>query len=297
MRRLVVLGGVALALIAPAAPAMARGRGHIGGGGGFRSGPPAFKGGFVHGGFGLRHGGSSFNFGIGFRNCGPFFKSGFHGYRSPFHCSPYAYGGYGSPYFGGYSYPYFSSFSLGSPYLGYPYLNSPYVGSGYLGTPYISSLYGTPGPTVIQLPPRYVYIKPSEEAGDRRDSLRPQEGDRYYLDQRVREEADRVRATTSIVDLIRRQLRVTYLEPGSYLVRWTGPVDNLTALEFQAVDDKGKTLHSRTVKEAPYQAVLRVPEETAAVHVLIESKGGATAAVKLPVAEFKALQPKESKSY
>ena len=50
-----------------------------------------------------------------------------------------------------------------------------------------------------------------------------------------------------------------------------------------------QALGAKSVREAPFRGLLRVPEKTAAVVVSIEMKNGSSASVKLPVAEFKAL--------
>ena len=186
----------------------------------------------------------------------------------------------------------YPGFSFGYPFYGYspfyqPFYTSPFsfwnVGLpyGYLGYPrYVEP--HRPAPAVIDAS-RVIVNQPQLVPCPERPA---DERERFYLDR-----APALRPV-SLVDLAREQIRVELAEPGMYFVRWTGPTEGLMLVEFQSVDGAGQVLASRLIKEAPFRGLLRVPEKTAAVLISVEQKSGAGASVKLPLAEFKALEAK-----
>jgi hypothetical protein len=305
---------------ATARGAVALGGGYRGGGfpgGGFRGGGypvGGYRGGYRGGGYygggyyggGYYGRGSDFRFGLGGRfgrfnvNLGygryhsryggywgshyPYFGGGFYSPGYVYGGFPFSYVGFGFPYYtGGLGFPYYAG--VGVPFNGWF--------GGYGLYPNVRDYYPAE-PAVVQLPPRVIYLDRENDDRyylSRRDDERfRRDGGRYYLDGRSRPAEDRPdQAPVSPLDAARAQLRVEAAEPGLYLVRWTGRPENVTAVDLQSVDERGQVLGSRLLTEAPFRGLLRVPEKTATVVVSVEQKGGASATLKLPLAEFKAM--------
>jgi hypothetical protein len=136
---------------------------------------------------------------------------------------------------------------------------------------------------------------------NRRQAAAPQTGGaigvaregRYYLDPVARpkpaEEPAETESVSSLLDQVKRQIRVEGVEPGLYSVRWLGPTENVTAVEFRALDGADKVLDTQTAKEAPYQVRLKVGADAERIEVRVQGQGGSSATLGLPAAEFRSL--------
>ena len=216
--------------------------------------------------FGLSIGGGDFRLRAGFFNGG--FHRGFH--RKGFHGKGFHHVGH------------FGSFGLGFPVYGlgglygyYPPGVPPFMTLGY-GYPYAY-------PPVSQ---RVFYIEPPASGVllERGSGYGTREGDeRYYLE---RPERPRLMAA---VEAAERQLRVENVEPGVYVLRWMGATAQVTSVEFSSRAEGGKVLHSRRLDAPPFRALLRTPDDTVEVVVLVTYRDGREVSVKLPTAEFRAL--------
>lgn len=294
----ILAAALAVLLVSPAFAIQRGGRGGPGGGG-FHAGPGrghGFSGGGPRGGFhgGFRGGfrGNHFNVSLGFRHRRHWSHVDWSGWGYPGYT--WGFPGYA---WGGWSYP-----AYGYPVVGYPWVNTAWA-SPYFGSPWLGGLagYGVLGPTLATRQWGYGYAPAVVDASQVIVNQPPPAGylrevpahpdHRFYLDQRPTAPTP-TPAPASLVDLARAQIRVEEAEKGAYLVRWTGPPEDLALVEFQAVDATGQVLGSRLLREAPYRGLLRTPEKTAAVLITVEQKSGASATVKLPLAEFQALDRK-----
>lgn len=305
-RQLVPVLGFTLGVLALTLPAEAGSRGGGGGrpgpgGGGIRGG---FGGGFhgPRGGFGGGFHSPRGGFGGGFHRPRGGFHGGFRGRRNDFnfhlgfgrgrHFSSVSFGYPFYSWYPTYGYPFGYPFGYGSYYypVASPTLISPYLLGSYFGYwGYPNYAYAQQSvPAVVDA--SQVIVNAPAAAPGRLQEVPPPGADRYYLDRRPAQEPPA--RPLSLLDLARTQIRVELAEAGMYFVRWTGPAEELRMVEFQAVDETGQVLASRLLREAPFRGLLRVPEKTAAVLVTVEQKSGASASVKLPLAEFKALEEK-----
>jgi hypothetical protein len=231
----------------------------------------------------------SVNLGFGRGSRGGHFQGGFA--RSAFRHTGFGHRGFGHGGFrhGGFGYGGFGGFYLAAPlYLAGGYIPTiysyPYYAPTTFGGGYLSPYAGFNGPTVQR--ERFVYIEraaPPAPAPQDRYEAEPLPRDRdFYLERRD--------PPAGILEVVRRELRVDAAEPGSYLVRWARPEAQIAKMELQSLDAAGHVLHGRFFEKAPFRGLLDVPKAPTVVTVTLSYRSGASASVKLPVAEFRAIE-------
>jgi hypothetical protein len=94
--------------------------------------------------------------------------------------------------------------------------------------------------------------------------------------------------------MARRHLWVENAEPGVYLVRWQGDPTEIKSITFRALDAGGEARQTRTVSQAPFRTLLRVPQDASAVVVSIQNHDGGSVVIRLPIREFRSLERRGS---
>lgn len=193
--------------------------------------------------------------------------------------------GYG--YYGGFypSYGYFPPYG----FYGLPY-------DGYYGFPYSGyrDAYGLWGPSsglrgyYRQTPPRVIYVPvpatpqqpDAAPTAPAREERGRGPGGGYYLEPPPPE----------MVDYGARQgdsfpgayLSIEELDEGMAMVRWMGPPEGLKSVVFQVLDAKGEKLSEKTATAPPFRALIKYPDEAAAVQVKLTGLDGSEFTARVP---------------
>ncbi|HEU4751487.1 MAG TPA: hypothetical protein VFU47_00165 [Armatimonadota bacterium] len=115
-------------------------------------------------------------------------------------------------------------------------------------------------------------------------------GDRYYLDPQNRVRPRRTPGRTRTTPPAQLPpIRVEPTDPGFYRITWTGPTADIAEVEYRALDADGRLLRSRIVSIAPFRGLLRVPDNTSAVDVIVQRENGAQTAYGLSLDDLKSL--------